>query len=183
MKNIELNLGVVTTPTIERVINALDVYFEGFPVKCTSGKRTQEHQMRIVIGKIKRHGIHKIYQELIEFEGNAIDLKIKIDEEEFYWWQRGWSKLLNIGDIVNPPIPAEVLFDYFRPGSNTNKKGRVIEVSNHAHGNAFDLSGADLVRIGERVEKAKKDGNCFISGHLVEVVNNAVHLDCVPLNA
>ena len=181
MKNIIILPSVVLTPTIERCAEAVDPYLDGLSVTMTSGKRMREAQLRIIIEKVKKHGIDKLYPEFNLCIENPVDFKIKIDDQEFYYWQRPWSKLLNIGEIVNPPIPAEVLLDYFRPGSTVNGKGRVIGISNHMKGNSFDLSGENLKAIAQKVADAKIGCKAFVAGYLLEDVNNAVHVDCVPV--
>lgn len=180
LKWIGINQWIVTAPAIDRTAAALDKYFENYPVTMTSGKRTAQVQLRIIQDKVKHHGIDKLYPEFNLCFGSGAEFKTKIDGgEEYYFWQRAWSKLLNIGDIVNPPVPAEVLFDYYRPGSTVNGKGRVIGASPHAEGLAFDLAGHDIKEIGNRVHLAKENGDAFVHGYLVEPVNSAVHVDCV----
>lgn len=181
MKNIQIAKGVILTPTIERCAEAVDPYLDGLSVTMTSGLRAVEDQLRIIIEKVKKHGIDKLYPEFNLCVGNPVDFKIKIDDQEFYYWQRPWSKLLQILDIVNPPIPAEVLLDYFRPGSTVNGKGRVIGISNHMKGNSFDLSGENLKAIAQKVGDAKIGCKAFVHAYLLEEVNHAVHIDAIPL--
>lgn len=181
MKNILLAKGAILTPTIQRCAEAVDPYLDGLSVTMTSGLRTEADQLRIIRGKVLKHGIDKLYPEFIMCYENVANFKMKLDNEEFFWWQRAWSKLLNIGDIVNPPIPAEVLLDYFRPGSTVNGKGRVIGISNHMKGNSFDLSGENLKAIAQKVEDAKIGCKAFIHSFLLEEVNHAVHVDGVPV--
>lgn len=173
---------VVLTPTIDRTLILLDPYFDGEPSNITSGLRTHEKQLAIIVEKVAHHGMAKLYPEYFPNLGHPYDLKVRVDGNEWYWWQRAWSKLLNIQDIVNPPVPAEVLFDYFRPGSTVNKKGMVIDISNHMRGHSFDIGmeGRGFQKL-ERVKKAVEEGKCFIHGYLEETVNGAVHVDCVPV--
>lgn len=96
-----------------------------------------------------------------------------------YGWQLLWSKLLNIGIIINPPIEAEVLFDYISGG--VNKKGITIKESVHSKGLAFDISGGEdhdpsneLARVKQALE-AKLPG---LKGYTLERKNNCLHVDC-----
>ena len=180
--NLVLKKNVKVTPTTARVIALLDPYFKDEQSYVTSATRTPEDQLRIIVEKVKRHGIDKLFPEFTMSEGNDYSFKIKLDEQEFFWWARAWSKLLSINDIVNPPCPAEVLFDYFRPGSTTNRKGRIIDISNHMRGNSFDIGGAEnLSKKAEIVKLAVKNGDCFIQNYLEEKVNNSIHIDAIPI--
>lgn len=179
MKWIKVNEGVVLTPTIERTITLLDPYFENEPVTVTSGLRTQDKQLEIIAEKVKQHHIEAMFPEWLLFKGNKADVKTKIDEHQFYWWQRAWSKLLNLNDIVNPPLPAILLEDYTKPGTVINKKGSVVDISPHQRGNAFDIGGGRRIHeISNIVSKAKNEKKCFIYSYLTEIVNNAVHINC-----
>jgi len=174
--------NVKTTATIERTISLLDPYFEDLTSQVTSGLRTAQDQLNIIIQKVEQHKIDNLFQEFHEYKGHNYMEKVNIGGELLYWWQKSWGKLLSIGEIVNPPTPAEVLFDYFRPGSNVNRKGRIIDVSNHTKGISFDIGGgADLDERVKRVQQAAQDGSCFIRDYLKEVVNGAIHVDCVPI--
>lgn len=170
--------GVVNTPAIARSAELLDPYFEGEPSVITSGLRSPEKQLAVILEKIARHGFIEDYAELKLAGGHDFTVQVPINDETLYWWQRGWSRLLSIGDIVNPPIPAKVMFDYYRPGSNENKKGQIIQISPHQRGLAFDIGGgSDVMEKAKRVMKAHQEDNCFIESYLVERVNNAVHVD------
>lgn len=181
LNNIEILPNVVTTQAILRTATAIDPYMKGLEAKITSGKRTIEDQMRIIVQKVLRHGIDKVYHEWQENIGKPINEIVQVGNERLFFWQRAWSKLLNISDIVNPPIPAEVLFDYFRPGSSVNGKGRIIGLSPHMEGNAFDLAGNDLTKLRQKIEFCKENSQSFIKDFLIEDVNNCAHIDCIPI--
>ncbi len=181
LRNIEILPNVVTSLAINRCLFAIDPHFIDLPCTVTSGVRTKADQMRIIIEKVKKYGIDKLYPEWTENEGKDISVIVPVGDQELYWWQRGWSKLLNIQEIVNPPIPAEVLFDYIRPGDTINRKGRIIGVGPHYDGNSFDLSGNDIHKIGKKIDLCFFKPETFIKGYLIEVVNNCCHIDVVPV--
>lgn len=169
--------GVKRTPAIDRTVQLLDSYFDGCPSWVTSGLRSPEDQVAIIMEKAKRHGISGDFQEFSSPDIYPAKHEL-IDGKPLFWWQRTWSKLLSLGDIVNPPLPAECLSDYFRPGSHENKKGQIIPLSPHQRGLAFDIGGQeDLLGRAKRVMKAFQSGECFIVEYLVENVNNALHCD------
>lgn len=183
MKWLRYRDGVQTTPTIVRAAEAIDPFFEGETSYITSGLRTAEEQLQIIVEKVERYGVGGAFEEYQLMAGNAPDAKLKVDGKELYWWQRAWSKLLNIGDIVNPPLPAEVLFDYFPPGSyvRINKKGQIIGISVHMKGHAIDIGGGpNLHEKAKRVLHAHQSGKAFIQSFLIERVNNAVHINLEP---
>lgn len=171
------------TPAIVRAAELMDPYFEGIPSDITSGLRTPLEQLALILQKAKKHNIEEEFYEVAQCMGSPIAAKINIDGlGDVYWWQRVWSRLLSIGDIINPPIPAAVLSDYFRPGSENNKKGQIIEISNHMRGLAFDIGGGhNLLEKAKRVMKAYQSGECFIRSYLVEGINNAVHVDVIQI--
>lgn len=182
-RNLMIAPNVKTTASIERTIALLDPYFVDLTSVVTSGLRTPEDQLGIIIEKAERHGISKLFSEFVEHKGKPYAFKCNVEGEHLYWWQQAWSKLLEIQEIVNPPTKAECLFNYFRPGSKVNKKGRVIDISNHMRGLSFDIGGGtDLDERYRLVHQAAQDGKCFIRDYLKEVVNNAVHLDLVPID-
>ena len=186
MKNLTVRAGVHLTPTITRTIELMDRFFENEPSEITSGLRTTEEQLGIIIKKIARHKIDTEFNEFMNGVRNhwAMNYIVHVPEinRDLYWWQRAWSKLLNIGDIVNPPYPAEVMFDYFRPGSDVNKRGEIIQISNHSRGHSFDIGGGErYMEKGKRVVDAINSGECFIKGWLPERINNAYHIDCIPI--
>ena len=111
VKFLKLRDGVKLTKSIERTIEAIDPYFENEHSYISSGLRSQEDQLRIIGGKAKRHWIDEKFPEWKKFDGNIPELEVDVDGSKHFWWQRVWSELLKIGDIVNPPIPAAVLFD------------------------------------------------------------------------
>lgn len=173
--------GVILTEHIRPVISALDEYFEKANVTAwvTSGLRRPEDQLRIIRNELNRRGLSQYYQDAFEDIGK----KITFEGEEVYGWQPGWSKLLSVGFIVNPPYPAKCLMDYFRPGSDENRKGKIIGDSPHTRGTAFDISGgADgLKNETEVVHKAmgKVKG---LKGYLIERNQNCLHVDCYPID-
>lgn len=172
--------SVKKTPAITRAVGLLDPYFEGESSEITSGWRAPMDQLRIILDKAKRHGIDNDFPEFKQpnKDMRPPEICVIVDDKPLFWWQRTWSKLLSIGDIVNPPIPAIILFDYVRPGSTENKKGQIIQISPHQRGLAFDIAGGEnLTEKAKRVMKASQEGNCFITNFLVEHVNNAVHVD------
>lgn len=191
MKWLFLSPGVELTATTKRSIEALDPYFDGEPSVVTSALRTTVNQLGVIAQKVERHGIAKDFTEWRQgiSEKWTVGQKINLSGVGMvYWWQPAWSKLLNIGDVVNPPLPACVLMDYWRPGDPHddahNKNGQEIGVSNHMRGGSYDIGGGEkknLIEKAKRVMQAKQEGKAFISSYLIEHINNAVHVDADPI--
>lgn len=176
--------SVKLTEHIDPVINALDSFFESFKLKSyvTSGLRTPEDQLRIIRSALVANRLADDYPEA--FLGMDTRIPYHFDEiREIYGWQMGWSKLLSIGYIVNPPHDAIVLMDYIRPGSKENKKGKMIYQSPHTRGTAFDIGGGkDGVDNELEVIKAATGKIKGLRGYLLERNNNAIHVDVKPIN-
>jgi hypothetical protein len=170
--------GVVLTPIIEPVIIALEPYFEKANKisYVTSGKRNPESQLQIIRGYIEKKGLKDQYPEAF---GKGVNDKITHPQYgSIYTWQLGWSKLLNIGVIINPPCSAACLLDYIRDG--VNKKGRIINGSPHFNGTAFDVGGGENGVADETaiLKEAMAAGVQGLTNILPERENNANHCDC-----
>lgn len=171
--------GVRLTPIIEPVIIALDPFFEAAGLKAvvTSGERTSGDQLAIIRKYATMYNVEKEFPEILTC--GVLD---KIDfgpSGKIATWQRAWSRLLNKGIIVNPPLPAACLFDYVREG--VNKKGQVINHSPHYYGKAFDIGGGiDHDPTNElSVIKAAMGHVKGLKGYLLERKQNCLHIDCI----
>ena len=173
--------NVILTEHIRPVISDLDEYFEKANVTAwvTSGLRRPVDQLRIIRNELNRRGLSQQYQDAFEDIGK----KIQYEGEEVYAWQPGWSRLLKDGFIVNPPYPAVALMDYYRPGSQENRKGKLIGDSPHTRGVSFDIGGGvnGVTDEAKVIEKAmgKVKG---LKGYLIERNNNCVHVDVNPVD-
>lgn len=172
--------GVILTPVIEPVICALDKIFEAFNIKAliTSGLRTPHDQLIIIRGYLLNKGLKDQFPEAFQHDENG---RMQTKEYgEIYTWQLAWSKLLNVGVIINPPAPAVCLLDYIRSG--INKKGQTIYGSPHFKGTAFDIGGGANGIADELppIKKALADKLPGLVDYLPERENNAIHCDCKP---
>src|SRR3990172_2220519 len=164
-----LRPGVKTTPAIIAALKAIDEYAHGFIIDVSSGLRTPEEQLSIIGKYAAFQGVR-----FPEYEpGNVLEKVYVADENrDLYRWQRVWSRLLNLGIIINPPLAAEVLEDYIRDG--INKKGLLIPGSPHYSGNDFDISGGrggmHMTEITGILKKAKQ-GGAPVRYYLVERQN------------
>lgn len=174
--------GVKLTPTIIPVIIALDKKFEeaGLKAYVTSGERTSEDQLTIIKKYAERY--KQVQEEFPEIKTAQVLTKITLpDGIKVFSWQRAWSRLLSMSVIINPPVPANAMFDYIRNG--VNKKGQQIGYSPHYYGKAFDVGGGldhDITNELKVIEAAFKEGIAGFKGYLAERANNAIHCDCVP---
>lgn len=172
--------GVRLTSIIEPVIVALDKYFEAanLTARVTSGERTSGDQLTIIRKYAASFGVDK---EFPEIKTCGVLDKIDFGEgKKLFTWQRAWSRLLNTGVIVNPPLPAACLFDYIREG--VNKKGQIINQSPHYYGKAFDIGGGldhDPTNELAVIKKALADKLPGLKGYLLERKQNCLHIDCV----
>jgi len=193
--------GVKTTDTIDKVLEAIEpcTRGQGSGVKgqeseiildITSGLRDPADQLLIIAKFALANGVKFVefdakdvhgYMDqgnrvAVPFENHAItDGSV----HKIYTWQRTWSRLLNLGIIINPPLAALCLEDYQHPTKGLVKAGTLVQGSPHYGGKAFDISGRPGIdRIVGILATAKLAG-VGIKGWLVERNNNAVHVDCV----
>lgn len=185
-KYLRVKPGVILTPAIEPTIVDLDQDFAaaGIVAWVTSGKRGPEDQLRIIRNALLKRKLDNIYPEVFKF---GINDKMPYQGRMIYTWQLGWSALLNKGFVVNPPLEAECLMDYYRPGSTTNRKGAMIGMTPHAKGTAFDIGGGtdgisgittNELAVMKKALARKAKG---LKGFLPEHGNNAIHCDCVAV--
>ena len=174
-KNLIVRPGVTLTEIIDPVIAALDPYFDGRKAFVTSGLRTKEHQLDIIKQYAKLKGVAREFPQILTA---GVDSKAMFEGRAVYAWQTAWSRLLERGVIVNPPVAATPLFDYVRSGANM--KGVTIMPSPHMRGTAFDIGGGDDGIEDERVIIALAIGHVpGLASVLVERENNAIHVNCV----
>lgn len=184
-KYLKVKPGVVLTPIIEPVIVGLDVFFTHAKklTWVTSGKRNGTDQLEIIRAYALDNGIDKEYPSILtatlsgcfdfaQHDGSLVRV---------YEWQPAWSALLNRGVIINPPLKAECLFDYW--SGEINKKGMAINPSEHFDGSCFDIGGAsgspgiddELVIVQEAYKQKVIPG--WVS-YKIERKNNAIHCKC-----
>lgn len=166
-KNLIVPQSVVLSKELDIVLSNIDKYWPPQSERVTSGVRVPEDQLRIIKKYLVAKGLDVKYAVAMSCK---MEDKITHEGKIVYAWQPAWSKLLNLGVIINPPLPAEVLEDYLRSG--VNKKGTIIQQSPHTRGRAFDISGLDSLTI---VKRLKEDG--MIRNYLVERENNCIHID------
>jgi hypothetical protein len=181
-KFLRINPNVILTPIIEPVIVSLEAYFkEANKISyVTSGKRSPESQLTIIRNYLTSKGLASAHPEALG--KNCME---KFTHEKYgsiYCWQLGWSKLLNIGVIINPPAAAACLMDYIRNG--INKKGLIINGSPHFNGTAFDVGGGPngIADETEILKRALADRVPGLMNILPERENNANHCDCKPIS-
>ncbi len=173
-----INKNVVLNDYLRNGITKLDKFFEAANhiAYVTSGIRTAEKQLQTIREYLDRK---KIPDEFIDTA--KVDSRITYGGEEIYSWQLGWSKLLNAGVIINPPLRAKLLLDYFN-SAGVNRKGGFFEPSIHLFGKAIDIGGgansvSDELEI---VKTAVKSGVLLeIKSYVVERENNCLHLNFV----
>lgn len=184
-KYLLINPGVVLTPIVEPVIVALDQLFQaaGRSAYVTRALDDASGQLRTVKKYLVRMALDKKYPEAMMCE-NPTD---KIGD--YYVWQLAWSNLLKLGVIINPPLKAVCLMDYFGPqGTGSNRKGKEMPQTKHALPastgvGCFDMggsSGEDKTIADELVivQKAFKKGIAGMVGIVPEHKNNCIHIDC-----
>lgn len=178
-KFLKVNSNVVLNPLLEKVIVALDKHFEKANLKAvvTSGVRTSEDQLRIIRQYLNSTGLAVDYPEALA--GDVTDK----NQEGNYIWQMGWSALLNKGIIINPPLKAKLLMNYFN-AQGVNRKGSEFNQTAHASGVCVDLGGGanglndELAVVSEAAKEIPE-----IVSWVVERQNNCLHLNLKKINS
>ena len=165
--------NVILTPTIANVIFELEGWFgeDGLFCTVTSGLRTAEKQLSIIIDKSIQHGVDREFSSIKTATVKNISS-----------WLNSWGRLLQIGEMVNPPLPTKAPYDYKKPNGDQRKAGTFIDISNHMKGGAFDIGkGAHTLQMITTVlDKALADPTIKdLKGYLPEPVNGCVHCDCI----
>lgn len=174
MKWLTVKGGVYLNEKLLAAAEQLDPFYEDLPSIITSGFRSAAEQLELINEKMKRHGIKDDTWTLMY--GNKPEVMVALDGVQVFWWQSGWSKVLGKQDLINPPLPAAVLYDYIDPDTKENKKGKTIEISSHQKGRAFDVGGGDdLMGRAERGIRAMKSGKVSILNARIEHVNSCIH--------
>lgn len=163
-KNLIVSENIILNEHLNSVLCAIDKYWPPNGERVTSGIRSPEDSLRIIRNYLKSKDLARVYPDAMTC---AIDEKLSNGN---YVWQMAWSNLLNKEVIINPPLPATCLMDYFR--GTVNKKWQVIKQSPHIKGTAIDLSGIDSEVIVKRLVEDK-----MIRGYLIERENNCIHID------
>lgn len=173
-----VNPDVKMTPIIEPVIIGMEEICKRLGIKMyvTAGERDSVDQLNTVRKYCKRYKVDAEFPEILtcKFTDKLAD--------GTYTWQKPWSRLLNTGIIINPPMPAICLFDYIRDG--VNKKGKQIGHSPHYYKRAYDVGGGidhDITNELPVVQLAMKEKLPGLVGYLPERKNNCIHIDCKPI--
>lgn len=172
--------NVILTPTIDTSIAEIDKYFEKCPSFVTSGLRDAISQLRIIRQYLIAKGLDKTYPLAMTCQPGDQFHDVKTGKM-VYDWQYAWSNLLNINVIINPPLQAQVLMDYFGPrGGTKNLKGIYISQTNHATGRAYNIGGGNNGPVDEEncIKAAIVDKVKTIDSYLMERENNALHINC-----
>lgn len=178
-KYLRIKPSCIRTPLTDAVISRLEHYFDKYNhyAWVTSVMRNPLSQLNVIRDYAEKKQVDKEYPEIKTCQVND---KILYAGREIYAWQKAWSELLNIGVIINPPMPAEVLFDYVRYGNN--KKGQLIQPSPHFYAKAFDIGGGEN-GINDEVEIVSEaisdDSGLGIKNIVIERENNALHINCL----
>lgn len=185
--------GVILTPPIVTSIVAVRDWYQAMGESevrfVSSGYRPPESQVNnAILFYLRQKGLISLFPEIQQGIDNKWSADYKIDINlvvtsqltlnSIYWWQRGWSKLLSIGTIINPAYDA-VLTEHHMVGA-IDKIGHIYPQTEHATGLAYDISGGPNGPDDELViiQKAQQDLTCKIRSLTIEHGDQ----DCVHVN-
>ena len=176
----------------EKILDAIEFFTTGYTITATRGHSSPLEQLRIVEFYARYDGV--LLKPFVH--DNLYDMA-EVDGKRVYLWQPTWSMLLHLysktngekGKLINPPLAAECLDDYWRGG--VNKKGMLINPSPHISGGRsgewpIDFSGkiklsdgsemVSLDIVADICHQAQLSG-VAISNITKEIANNCVHID------
>lgn len=178
--------GVVLTPIIEPVIVGLDRKFSQAKKEAwiTSGKRDPAGQLRVIVDLALQHLLGNEF----DFLGSmTLETTTEFEGQPVLAWRVVWSRLLNLGVIVNPPEKSKTLMDYNRVDEASGHlvlykpPGYEIDASDHFLGTCADIGGGDNGISDElaivQAALAAKDVPGLVSC-VIERKNNCVHFKC-----
>ena len=178
--------GVILTPIIDPVIVGLEKWFAAVqhPAFVTSAKRDEYGQLRTIIDLALEHQLGVEF----DFLGSlTLDAQRTFEGQLVPSWAIIWSRLLNLGVIINPPRTQKTLMDYNKVDESSGHlslykpPGYEIGPSAHFRGTAFDIGGGEggisneLSVIQAALNSKQVTG---LKGCTIERKNNCVHCDC-----
>jgi hypothetical protein len=183
LKALTVRKGVTLTAVMLPVIAGLDpLFFKRNLVgtRITSGLRLPQQQLDLLRSLAAQYGLAKKFPNMNLYE---LHKRTFYEGESVFEWQLLWSTLLGEGVIVNPPLDAKCLLDYFVEG--VNRRGKVIPSTSHSKGTAFDIGGAtgkptiddELAPVEEAYDGSLVPG---LASYKVERKNNCIHINCKP---
>jgi hypothetical protein len=164
---------VVLTPYLEEIASRISSHSGGHIARLTSGVRTPQEQVGIIA-----YWALKMKVNFPEFDPFDLHGQTVIDGKLLYRWQRTWSKLLNLGIIINPPLAAVCLESYVVGGHD--KQGEIIRESPHQRSTAMDFVCDEGVDVMLGIIKAAQKSGVPIKSYRVERKQYCVHVDVVP---
>jgi len=189
---ITIREGVILDENQRKVLKNIEPFTTGLDLEVTRGHDTPRGQLNTIAKYAKRNGVH-----FPEFDAGIADLEEIVDIPtvgRVMTWQRTWSKLLNIGVIINPPLPAVCLFPYMRP-TGEQMQGKVIDQSPHIKkvpsaeeikAGKFDpcaidfstkVNGVSSISLTAKILNKAKDSGAGIRVVKLEPKNGCVHID------
>lgn len=178
-KFLTLRSGVIRTAVTDPVIARLEPYFaeRNHHAIVESIFRDPDAQLRLIQKYCRQRNV-----KYTQVHWATVKSRIEFQGRDVYQWQPAWSALLSIGVIINPPLDAVCLMDYWRDG--INKKGRMIPASPHQRGTEFDIGGrggSDATVTDELAvvqEAMRRDPAIGIRSYTIERENNCLHISC-----
>jgi len=185
---LRIRTGTILTPVMQQVIDAFEPHFRDSQhiAYVTSGKRSPEDQLNI----IKKYAhLNSVDIEFPNIMTAKLNEQITFVHQMRYSWQPAWSRLLQNGIMINPPLDATNLFAYEHPIKGHIMIGTMIKASEHfctGDVHPFDVGGStnsirdELVIVKEIFDEGKIKE--FI-GYLAEHGNNSIHCRCKELKS
>lgn len=170
LKNIEVLKTVILNLKLTEFLGLIDDKLKDLKLVCTSGVRTKERQLELILARAKKNGVE--FPEMKKIESAPFD-RVAFFKNDLlvYPWQRAYFAVLKSGFIIAPPVEIDVLV-----GQNFNIKTKDKKYpSRHILGRALDFDGRTNLQkkvdffsqfVGDKLEKV-----------IVERAQNCVHIE------
>jgi hypothetical protein len=172
----------VITDVMVDSIRALDPCYAAHNAHAyvTSGLRDQEHQLTIIKNYAHLKALDSEFPNILKI---GLHDELNFNGEIVFSWQVPWSRLLEMGEMISPPISAKCLFDYKHPTKGWIKAGTIRTASEHfcdTDVHPFDIGGgSDLKTSIIIVTEARQMGLLpEVIEAFIEHENNALHIRC-----
>lgn len=183
---LKVRKGVVLTDIIDAKIAQLDRWFGAVSHSAwvSSGKRDEYGQLRVIVNLALEHNLGAEFDYLATM---TLESMREYNGELVLEWAIVWSRLLNLGVIVNPPRRQKTLMQYNVVDEATGnlklykEPGYEIGPSGHFAGTDFDISGGeDGISNELSVVKAAFDSREIkgFKSYKIERKNNCIHCHC-----
>lgn len=176
---------VVLNERIQLALNSLEPFIkeEKLTAVVTSGVRTTEHQLSLILEEAERRKLGDKYD--LDSIRHSMMQTVLFNGRPVFAFVPVWSELLRQGYMINPPIAARCVFAYTKADGTQIPANTMLDISTHQKGRGVDIDGDDksaddIVVLEKFVKKLHDAGSLpMVQSWLREPKNDCLHLSLV----